>query len=82
MTTSLAERLERISSLVKPKLIEHFGEEALEFYEHRGELSVRVSRERLHEVCAFLRDDAELRFWMLKDVHAVDCGIADTTDSS
>lgn len=38
----------------------------------RGDATAIVPRERLLEVCRFLRDDAELRFDMLTDVTAVD----------
>jgi NADH-quinone oxidoreductase subunit C len=38
----------------------------------RGDATAIVPRERLLEVCRFLRDDAELRFDMLVDVTAVD----------
>jgi NADH-quinone oxidoreductase subunit C len=38
----------------------------------RGDATAIVPRERLLEVCRFLRDDAALRFDMLADVTAVD----------
>jgi len=38
----------------------------------RGDATAIVPREKLIEVCRFLRDDAELRFDMLLDVTAVD----------
>jgi NADH-quinone oxidoreductase subunit C len=38
----------------------------------RGDATAIVPREKLIEVCRFLRDDAELRFDMLVDVTAVD----------
>jgi NADH-quinone oxidoreductase subunit C len=38
----------------------------------RGQLVVRVGRDRLLEVCALLRDDPRLRFEHLADVTAVD----------
>jgi len=38
----------------------------------RGDATAIVPREKLLEVCRFLRDDAELRFDMLVDVTAVD----------
>jgi NADH-quinone oxidoreductase subunit C len=38
----------------------------------RGDVTVIIPREKLLEVCRFLRDDAELRFDMLTDVTAVD----------
>ena len=38
----------------------------------RGDATAIVPRAKLHDVCRFLRDDAELRFDMLVDVTAVD----------
>lgn len=68
----LAERLERVKAAVLPRLTEQIGADEFEAFEHRGELSIRIRRERLVEVMRFLRDDPTLRFDMLKDVHAVD----------
>jgi NADH-quinone oxidoreductase subunit C len=68
----LAERLERVKAAVLPKLTEQFGADMIEAFEHRGELSVRVPRERLVELIRYLRDEPTLRFDMLKDVCAVD----------
>ncbi len=72
MNNRLSERLERVRSAVMPKLLEHFGEDMIDANEHRGELSVRVPKDRLVEVVRYLRDEAELRFSMLKDVCVVD----------
>lgn len=69
---TLAERLERVKGKVLPKLIEHFGEDAFTYAEHRGELSVSVPSERLIEFIGYLRDEPEIRFNFLKDVCAVD----------
>jgi NADH-quinone oxidoreductase subunit C len=69
---NLSERLERVKQLVLPRLVEQFGQDLFTAFEHRGELSITVPKERLLEVVAFLRDDASLRFNMLKDVCAVD----------
>ena len=68
----LSERLERVKSAVLPRLAEHFGADQFEVFEHRGELSIRVPRERVVELLRFLRDDQALRFDMLKDVCVVD----------
>jgi NADH-quinone oxidoreductase subunit C len=68
----LSERLERVKTMVLPRLLAQFGEEMVQVNEHRGELSVSVPRERLVEVVRFLRDEPELRFDMLKDLCAVD----------
>jgi NADH-quinone oxidoreductase subunit C len=68
----LSERLERVKAAVLPTLSEHFGSDQFEVFEHRGELTIRIPRERLLEMLAFLRDEASLRFDMLKDLCAVD----------
>lgn len=68
----LPERLERVKSAVLPKLTSHLGDDQFESFEHRGELSVRVARERLVGVLQFLRDDPTLRFDFLVDICAVD----------
>ena len=54
------------------RLREQFGEEAIRDREINGQLIVSVDRERLLEVCAFLRDDPALRFDHLADVTGVD----------
>ena len=56
--------------LVK-KLKGKFGEAIGEALEFIGQLSVRVERDRILEVCEFLRDDAETRFDYLSDVTCV-----------
>jgi NADH-quinone oxidoreductase subunit C len=68
----LSERLERVKAAVLPRLNEAFGADQLEAFEHRGELSLRVPRERLIELMSMLRDDPSLRFNLLKDVCVVD----------
>lgn len=68
----LSERLERVKAAVLPRLSEQFGADQIEAFEHRGELSVRLPRERVVELLRFLRDDPSLRFDMLKDVCVVD----------
>lgn len=69
---TLAERLEKLTERVLPKLNEHFGEGTFTFKEHRGELSISVPRERLLEFIGFLRNEPDLKFDFLKDVCAVD----------
>jgi NADH-quinone oxidoreductase subunit C len=70
--TTLSERLEHVKQIVLPKLIDQFGQELIDHTEHRGELSVRIPRERLLEVISFLKETPELRFDLLKDVCTVD----------
>ena len=57
-------------ALVK-KLKAQFGETIGEALEFLRQLSVRVDRERIVEVCAFLRDDEEARFDYLSDLTCV-----------
>ena len=56
--------------LVK-KLKTQFGEAIGEASEFIGQLSVRVDRERIVEVCFYLRDDAETPFNYLSDLTCV-----------
>ena len=53
------------------KLKAQFGEAIGEASEFIGQLSVRVARERVVEVCFFLRDDAETPFNYLSDLTCV-----------
>jgi NADH-quinone oxidoreductase subunit C len=68
----LSERLERVKAAVLPKLAEQLGADGFEAFEHRGELSIRIPRERIVELLGYLRDEPTLRFDMLKDVCVVD----------
>lgn len=56
--------------LVK-KLKQEFGDAIGEAQEFIGQLSVRVSREQIVEVCGFLRDDGETQFDYLSDLTCV-----------
>jgi len=56
--------------LVK-KLKKEFGEAIGEAQEFIGQLSVRVTREQIIDVCGFLRDDTETQFNYLSDVTCV-----------
>jgi NADH-quinone oxidoreductase subunit C len=49
-----------------------FGEAVPSHEVFRGQLSVTVDKDRIVEVCTFLRDDPGLRFDMLTDLTAVD----------
>jgi NADH-quinone oxidoreductase subunit C len=53
------------------KLKAQFAETIGEALEFLGQVSVRVDRERIVEVCTYLRDDAETRFDYLSDVTCV-----------
>jgi len=49
-----------------------FGDAVLEFNEALGELTIVVARDRIVDVCTFLRDDPEHRYDLLSDLTAVD----------
>lgn len=68
---NLSERLARVKTSVLPKLTERFGADQFEVFEHRGELTVRIARERLLQFLEYLRDEPSLRF-SLKDICAID----------
>jgi NADH-quinone oxidoreductase subunit C len=53
------------------KLLAKFDEAVREAVEFIGQLSVRITPNRIVEVCEFLRDDAELRFDYLSDLTCV-----------
>jgi NADH-quinone oxidoreductase subunit C len=56
--------------LVK-KIRDQFGETLLEASEFIGQLSIRIERSRIAEVCDFLKRDAEMPFNFLSDVTCV-----------
>lgn len=51
---------------------ERFGESVTGSTPFRGELTVGVGRDAIHDVCVFLRDAQELQFDFLADLTAVD----------
>jgi NADH-quinone oxidoreductase subunit C len=57
---------------VADKLRERFADTVQEVSEAHGELTVVVGRERIVDVCRFLKDDPDLRYAMLMDVAGVD----------
>jgi len=57
---------------VLDKLKQQFGDLTLEANEFRGELTVVVSKERIVEVCCFLKFDSELRYDLLADLCGID----------
>ena len=65
-------RLQRLIDTVIPRLNERFGHDALTFHPYRDELTVKVAKDLVHDLVAFLRDDDALRFNMMVDIHVVD----------
>ncbi len=57
---------------VLEKLKERFGDAILETNEFRDELTVVVPKERIVEVCRFLKEDEELCFDLLADLCGID----------
>lgn len=66
------ERLERVSGIVLPVLLDEFGSDVISPSSYRDELTISVPSENLLEVIRFLKEHPSLRFAMLKDVTAVD----------
>lgn len=54
------------------KLAREFPDAILEVEEFRGQVTIRVRKERIREVCRFLRDDPELEYKLLSDLCGVD----------
>lgn len=57
---------------VLEKLRQQFPDAILESKEFRGELTIVVPKEKIVEVCRFLRDDSELRYDFLSDLCGID----------
>jgi len=54
------------------KLKSRFGEGLFEIQEFRGELTVVVPKERIVDVCRFLKEDPDLHFDLLADLCGID----------
>ncbi len=54
------------------RIKDKFGDKVLESHNYRGDQTVTVAKESIHEVSKFLRDDSELSFEFLMDITAVD----------
>ena len=61
-----------MNSSVLKSLQEKFGESILSSSEFRGELTIVVPKERIVEICRFLKEDAALCFDMLADLFGLD----------
>jgi NADH-quinone oxidoreductase subunit C len=57
---------------IEQAVLDRFGGDVLEAVKHRGELTLRIRREAIHDVCLFCRDAPDLRFNYLSDLTAVD----------
>jgi NADH-quinone oxidoreductase subunit C len=61
-----------MNQAILEKLKAHFGESILEATEFRDELTVVIPKERIVDICRFLKEDPELRFDLLADVCGID----------
>lgn len=59
-------------NIVLAKLTERFGGDIVSTHSHFGDDTALVRRERIVEICAFLRDDTDCRFDFAMDLTAVD----------
>ena len=57
---------------------EKFGNAIEDYKEQHGELTLYVKREKIVEVCRFLRDDPKLQFNLLSDLTGVDRGVEES----
>lgn len=63
---------EGVKSLVLRKLMERFGDAVQATHSDFGDDTALVARERIVEICTFLRDDPDLVFDFAMDLTAVD----------
>jgi NADH-quinone oxidoreductase subunit C len=61
-----------MNAVVLEKMKSRFGNDILESNEFRGELTVVVPKERIVDVCRFLKEDPQLQFDFLADVCGID----------
>ena len=64
--------METLNEKVLDKLKTRFQVAIEEYNEFRGELTVVISKEKIIEVCRFLKEDNELQFDFLMDVCCID----------
>lgn len=58
--------------MVLDKLKTHFGESLIEAGEFRDELTLVVPKDRIADICRFLKEDPDLKFDLLADVCGID----------
>ena len=61
-----------MNAVIIDKLKARFGEQNLQVSEFRGELTIVVPKDRIVEICRFLKEDAELKFDFLADLCGID----------
>jgi NADH-quinone oxidoreductase subunit C len=63
---------EEKKSAVLTKLVGKFGDDIVATHSDFGDATAQVRRERIVEICTFLRDDPDLRFDLAMDCTGVD----------
>lgn len=61
-----------MKQVVLEKLKAQFGESAIEASEFRDELTIVVPKDRIVDICRFMKEDPDLRFDLLADVCGID----------
>lgn len=61
-----------MKQVVLDKLKTHFGESLIEAGEFRDELTLVVPKDRIADICRFLKEDPDLKFDLLADVCGID----------
>lgn len=61
-----------MNAVIIEKLKTRFGEQAIQVSEFRSELTIVVPKDRIVEICRFLKEDAELKFDLLADLCGID----------
>ena len=61
-----------MNAAIVEKLKSRFGDQSIHPSEFRDELTIVVPKERIVEVCRFLKEDAELQFDLLADLCGID----------
>ena len=61
-----------LKELVPQKLKENFSDIEFEISDYRDELTIKLDKKRIVDVCKFLKEDPDLQFSYCSDVTAVD----------
>jgi NADH-quinone oxidoreductase subunit C len=66
-----------MNAVIIDKLKAQFGEQNLQVSEFRNELTIVVPKDRIVDICRFLKEDAELKFDLLADLCGIDMNTAE-----
>lgn len=61
-----------LKELIQQKLKDNITEASFEFSEFRNELSVKLNKKYILQVCKFLKENSDLEFLLCEDITAVD----------